>query len=330
MVSAFVVSPVFAITNPNTIAFGSGTTSQYKVFENVLEDGDMLVVAEGYVYYVVEPTDYTASEAFNFELLNTAGNVTLASTSLKAYGDRPISIYLSANQTTTLGLVSGTAYGIRIIGNPLVFVSPDSNNVTAYLGAGDYVDQLLGADGGVPTDNPMRNFLIQMADIIETEDAPPAGSEYILVSQGTRYLTTDGGDIFLAGIPNLSSMCPILFAASVETLSSDPPESSGAYASTLNPLSKWGTTVSNGLTNLGSYLGINQALAGSIVLFVIVIALAVWVFAKTESGIATLLLVGATPFVGAYLGLMPIAIAFILVIIIVVLLGYFFFSRGAL
>jgi len=328
-----VVSPVFAITNPNSISFGSGT-SNYKVFENVLENDDMLVVAQGYVYYVVEPTDYTASEAFTFELLNESGNVTYASTSLKSYGDRPISIYLSANQTATLGLHSGTSYGVRIMGNPLVFPSPDSNNITAYLSADDYVDQLLGVDGGVARNNPLRNFLIgtdnAMAEIIQHEDAPPAGSEYILVSQGTRYLTTDGGDIFLAGIPNLSSMCPILFAASVETLSSDPPESSGAYASTLNPLSKWGTTVSNGLTNLGSYLGINQALAGSIVLFVIVIALAVWVFAKTESGIATLLLVGATPFVGAYLGLMPIAIAFILVIIIVVLLGYFFFSRGAL
>lgn len=330
MTILFVASPVFAISNPAIIAFGTGTTAQYKIFENVLETGDMMLIAESYVYYVLEPTDYTASEAYTFELLNTSGNVTYASTTLKAYGDRPISIYLSANQTTALGLVSGTAYGVRIMGNPLVFPSPDSNNITAYLSAGDYVDQLLGEDNGIATDNPMRNFLIQVADNIETEDAPPAGSEYITTVQGVRYLTVAGGDIFIAGIPDLASVCPILFASGVETIDSPPPEGSGAYASTLNPLSKWGSTVASGLTNLGSYLGISQALAGSVVLFVVVIALAVWIFSKTESGIATLLLVAATPFMGAYLGLMPMALAFILVIVIIVLLGYFFFSRGAL
>ena len=325
-----IASPVLALTqgNPAVISFGTGTTSLYKVFYNVLETGDWLIAAEGYVYYGGVSQNFTASEAFNFELINQAGNVTLASTTLQAYGDRPISIYLSANQTTALTI--GDPYGIRILGNPLVFASSVGNNVTAYLNAGDYVDQLLGVDGGIATNNPMRNFMIIMADNIQVEDSPPALAQYIVTVQGIRYLTTYGGDIFLVGVPNLSTMCPILFQAGLETLSSAPPEASGAYASTLNPLAKWGTTVANGLTNLGLYLGINQAMAGSVVLFVIVIAFAVFVFTKTESGIATLLLVAATPFAGAYLGLMPLALAFIFVIIIIVLLSFFFFSRGVL
>ncbi len=59
-----VAMPALAISNPDSISFGAGTSPTYNVFENVHEIGDMLFVAEGYVHYVTEPTDYTASHAF--------------------------------------------------------------------------------------------------------------------------------------------------------------------------------------------------------------------------------------------------------------------------
>ncbi len=173
-----------------------------------------------------------------------------------------------------------------------------------------------------------------MAQYIQTNDIAEgiitALTPYIVTVQGTRYLTILGGDVFLAGVPALSSFVPILFQAAIEPMQGDTPASTGAYAHALSPLTQWGATAANGLTMLGTYLGINQALAGSVILFVAVIAFAVFLYQKTESGLAVLLMVAATPFVGAFLGLMPMALAFILVIFIVVLLGYFFFSRGAL
>ena len=322
------IMPVRAIANPDSISFGTGTTPLYMVFENVLEDGDWFIVAEGYVYYAVEPTDYDADEAFIFEMLNTTGDETIISTTIKAYGDRPIGIYLSANQTDTLGLVSGTAYKLRIMGNPLIFASMTGNSVNTTLASGDYVDQLLGVDNGIATNNNLRNFLIDMVENIEAEDTPAAGYEYIVWVSGTRYLSTYGADIFLQGIPNLSNMCPILFQYTMETLESLPPDASGAYAASRTAVNAWGTTVANGLTNLGLYLGISQALAGSVVLFILAIALAVFVYMKTESGIASIVLVSATPFVGAYLGLMPMALAFIVVIIVAVLMGLYFFGKS--
>ena len=322
--SIIVAHPVLAISNPDVITFGSGTVPLYKVFENVAETGDMLFVAEGLVEYTVTPTDYTAEEAFLFEVLNTTGTVTLIATTLNEYGDRPISIYQTAAQVTALGLVSGTAYGLRITGNPLVFASPTGNTVTAYLTASDYIDQSVATDAS----NPLRNFLIGMAENIEDYDVP--ANDYIVTVQGVRYLTIDGGDIFLEGIPALSSFCPILFQAALEPMVGDAPETTGAYASTLTPLTKWGSTTANGLSMLGLYLGINQTLAASAVLFVIVMFLAVFLYKKTESGVAVLLLVTATPFMGAWLGLMPIALAFVFAMFIIVLMGYFFFSRGAL
>ena len=325
-----IASPVLAIGNPNTISFGTGTLPLYKVFENVLETGDMLFIVESYVYYAVTPTDYGADESFLFEVLNTTGTVTLLSTPLNEYGDRPISIYQMASQVTALGLTSGTAYGLRITGNPLIFASPIGNTVTTYLTGADYVDQLLGVDGGVADQNLLRNYLIKMADNMEANDSPAPGDEYIVTIQGIRYLTTDGGDIFMEGTPMLSSMCPILFQTGFESMTGDTPESTGTYAETLTPAQKWGETSARGLTMLGSYLGINQALAGSVVLFGLVLMFAVFLYRQTQSGIAVLLLVAATPFMGAYLGLMPQALAFILTIAIVLLVGYFFFSRGAL
>ena len=318
--------PVYAISNPDSIAFGTGSIPLYKVFENVVETGDMLFVVEGYVHYVVTPTDYTASEAFLFEVINAAGTTTLLAVPLNEYEDKPISIYQTAAQVTAAGLVSETAYGLRIIGNPLIFPSSTGNTVTAYLGASDYIDQSVATDDN----NPLRIFLINMAENIEANDAPAAGDEYLIDIQGKRYLTLIGGDIFLQGIPALSTFCPILFQAALQNMDNDVPETTGAYAASLNPAIQWGQTVGNGLTMLGEWLGINQALAGSIVMFVIVMFFAVFLYKKTESGVTVLLMVAATPFMGAWLGLMPLALAFILVIFVIVLMGYFFFSRGAL
>ncbi len=332
-----VASPVFAMSNPDAISFGTGDTPMYRVFYNVKETGDMLFVAEGYVYYTVPHTqNITASQAFLFEVMdNISGNTTLLSIPLNDYGDRPISIYQTAAQVSG-NFTVGAAYKIRITGNPLIFPSTTNNTVTAVLGSGDYVDQLLGVDGGVATSNPMRNTMIQMATNIQKNDISKGIITgvtpyiYIVTVQGVKYLTVLGGDIFQAGIPGLGTLCPILFQASLEALSGDTPQSTGAYASSISIVGQWGTTVADGLTNIGVYLGINQALAGSLVLFVLVMMLGIYAFAKTQSGIATLLIIAAAPFLGAWLGLMPMALAFVFTIGIVVLMGYYFFTRGTM
>jgi len=325
-----IASPAFAMSNPDAIQFYCvGTTPVYKAFYNVLEAGDMLFAAEQYVHYVVTQ-NISASEAFLFQLLNVAGNETIASVPLNDYEDKPISIYLTAAQVTSANLSVGGAYIIRIVGNPLIFPSTTGNIVSATLTGGDYVDQLLGADGGVATSNNLRNFMIAIAFDLETHDSPPAGSEYIITVQGVRYLTSIGGSMFITGIPGLDKMCPILFQYSTSPMTGDTPQSTGAYQSALSPLAKWGQTSADGLTNLGLYVGLNQQMAGSAMLLVLAMALAVWVYMRTESGIVVLLLMGVMPFIGAWMGLMPIALAFVFTIVLVILMGFFFFSRGAL
>lgn len=334
-VSVFVLTASFifagialAISNPDSISFGTDNTTSYKVFENVNETGDMLFVAEGFVYYATEPTDYNANEAFLFQLVDTDNTTILIARPINDYGDRPISIYQDADQVDALGLVSGTGYVLRLCGNPSIFPTLTGNSVSVTLTEEDYVDQSVGKDSVTPTDNDLRNFCILMAQDIQDYDVPT--SDYVTPIQGYNYLTTTGGQIFIEGIPNLYNICPILFQYGSQVVSGDEPESTGSYAAVLTPLNKWGETTANGLTNIGVFLGINQALAGSVVLFLLVILLAVYVYNKTQSGITVLLMVASTPFLGGYLGLMPMALAFIFVIMIAILMGYYFFSRGAL
>jgi hypothetical protein len=322
------------MANPDNIAFGTGSTAAYFIFNNVLESNDWLIAAEGYVNYITTPS-YTANQAFVFELLDNAGTTTYASTSLQSYGDRPIGIYLSASQASAISLVIGTAYTLRITGNPLIFASPVGNTVSVHMAASDYIDQDLQINPTTPTDSQIYNNLITMAQQIQLYDyplGPPSGDEYVTVQtvNGYYYLTSIGGSIFTQGIPGLTSMCPVLFQYALQPLANETPTAQGALQNALSPQSQWGNTIATGLTNIGSYLGLSQAMAGSAVLFGLVLMFAIWVYQKTQSGIVVLLMVASTPFIGSYLGLMPIALAFVVVIIIVTLLGYFFFSRGAL
>lgn len=316
-------SLVFAIVNPDSIDIGS-----YKVFENVLETGDMLFIAEGQVTYAIEPTDYTADEAFIFQVLNTAGNVTLVSTTLQAYGDRPISIYQTSDQVASVGLVSGTAYKIRIMGNPAIFPSQVGNSVNKTLDAADYIDYSITANTTIPNVNDMRNFCIEIAVNMEAVDTPI--DSYLVTIDGFRYLTDAGGTLFIEGIPGINNFCSILFQTSTRDLESDTPTATGAYTTNLTAARKWGDTVADGLTNIGVYLGLSPELGASAVLFGLALMLAVYTYQKTQSGLATLVLFATTPFAGAFMGLMPLALAFIFTLFIVIILGYFFFSRGAL
>lgn len=317
-----------AISNPDGIAFTSSTTSRYKVFENVAETGDMLFLAEGYVDYTVEPTDYTAEQAFLFEVLNTTGNVTLISRPLQNYGNKPLAIYQTASQVTSANFTSGAAYKLRISGNPLVFASPTGNSVNVTLAASDWIDQGLGADSDPPTDNVLRNFLILVMEDIEDNDVP--ASDYLETSNGYRYVTNAGASMVVEAIPAIYTWCPVLFQQGASVMDQDEPETSGAYAASVTPLNKWGQLTADGLTNIGVFFGMSQQIGGSIVLLLLAIGLGFMLYQKTQHGAYTLVMVTTAPFIGAYLGLMHMAIAFIFAIVIAILTGWYFFSKGAL
>jgi len=328
-----VVLPVFAITigNPDTIAFGSGTgasANPYRVFANVLETGDFLFAAEGLVYYAVAQ-NYTASQAFLFEIMDTTNTTVLFATPLTSYGDRPIGIYMTATQATSANITSGTAYIVKITGNPLVFASPTGNTVSATLATGDYFDEAIF--GTTPASrsygDPLRLWCLITAGNMQAYDVV---TTYLAYVQGYNYLTTTGGNLFISGISNLNNMCPLLFQASIQQLTAPAPTGTGAYAESLTPLGQMGGTIAGGLNAIGRWVGIGGDNGGALVLLVASIIVCAYIYKRTESGIVVLLLGIATPFAGVYLGLMPMALMFIAVLIVVIIMLYYFFSRGIL
>lgn len=374
IIALFAVTiPVYAaVSNPDSISFGSGDEGKYKVFENVLETGDMLFIAEGLVEYATLPS-YDADELFLFEVTNAAGTEIYVATSINEYGDRPISIYQTAAQVTAKGLGAGTSDGLRIRGNPLIFPSGAGNTANVTLVASDWIDYSV-FDNDVY--NGMRLFCLDIADNIEDYDSPaidyvenidgtdylsarknPLQSGYVSVSSNTTAVSSTGDsdnsteysgatttvtyvyasalisgvDIFMEGIPGISTMCPILLASGSTVMTSDPPVKAGTYGDSLTSLAAWGAITDNGITQIGNYLDISHDMAGALILFVLTAALGVWIYKRTESGLATLLvLIGAMPIFGVLFGMLDMALMFIGVIGVVILFGFYFYNRGAL
>jgi hypothetical protein len=319
--------PSYAIDDPDTIAFGCGSdTNMYQVFQSVAESGDMLFVAESYVHYASTPTDYTAEQAFLFELIDTDGTTVIQSTPILEYEDYPTSLYFSADQVTSFGLTWQDTYVVRITGNPAIFGTPveGTNQVSATLQLSDYI-----------TDSPagtsvagLRMFVISIATDLQEHDTPTY--DYLVNVQGVTYLTTTGGNIFLDGIPNLNTFVPDVFQTTSSTIEYTPETSTGAYAGSLSYMTKLGPTIGNAVANFGTWMGMGSTMAGVVILFAIMLLVCGYAYVKTQNALVPDAIAMGLPFFGSMVGLVPLALAFTITIIIALLSLYLFWTRGVL
>jgi len=340
------VIPVYAIDlgNPTTIRFyGANTpgTVRAKAFYNVDETGDMLFLAESYVYFAGgDPTEYTAQQAFSFDLLDTDRTTVLLSTPITGYGCKIISIYQTAAQVTAMGLVSGTQYYLRITMNPAVMTAvpttptENTNFVIATLDAQQWINQ---ATGKGTSNDSLVSYIVRdilgggsLASDLEANDAV---TTYITTVQGINYLTTTGGNIFLLGCPNLAQFVPMAFQTNTSVNTSTDPSSTNGLETTgdININDRLGNQLGNAFTNLGYFLGgstIKQWMAGLLGLFIIMFVICFAIAKVTGHPVVGIALGSMTLVVGGFLGLMPMAMAFAITALIFILAVWFFFSRG--
>lgn len=316
-----IASPVLAIADPDAIAFTSSGTGRYKAFENVYETGDMLFVAESYIHYVSEPDDYTASEAFSFQLLNAAGDTVLLQTSIIDYEDTVISIYQTATQVTALGLVSGSYYKLRIAGNPTIFGSTveGTNMATRQLAASDWSDQ--STYSGV--DSLLYSFCIDVVTNIEAS----SGTTHTALVDGVTYLDTSGADLFLAGIPSLNVFLPEIFLIATSPMTAEDPAHTGAYQTTLTPTTMLGSNIAKSVTNMASWMGVGSTTAGIIISAILGFILLPVIYFKTHNNTLAMMAASLFVLVCGYLGLFPLAIAFIIASVILILTGFLFWGK---
>lgn len=319
------VMSVLAIDNPDTIAFTSSGAGRYKVFENVYETGDMLFVVESYINYDPAPgtpTDYTAREAFSFQLLNVAGDTVLLQTAITNYEDTVISIYQTAAQViANADLVSGTLYKLRITGNPSIFGATVEgvNMATKPLTAPDWIDQ--SEYSGV--ESWLYAFCITIVGNIETS----SGDTHTTEVGGVTYLDASGATLFLAGIPSLNVFLPEIFLVVASPMTATDPASTGAYQTTLGPVAQLGATIGGSVAGFSSWLGVSTTTAGIVISAFLGFVLLPVVYWRTRNGTLSMIAASFWVVICGYLGLFPLAIAFIIAGVILVLTGFLFWGK---
>ena len=163
LVLLVVAVPVFAISNPDSIAIQS-----VKVFQNIFEDGDFLVFVRYDVNYSADP-DEPADETFLVNLYDTDGTTLLYQRPLNYYDLNIVSIYLTPAQAS--GLTWEGAHVIKVMGNPSVFggLTEGINLVSRTLeSSANYVSGDMDASRGY-----LGIFCINTARVLQADDDWP-------------------------------------------------------------------------------------------------------------------------------------------------------------
>jgi hypothetical protein len=159
------------------------------VFEDYLEPSDLLFAVEGVNVYPPYYPNSVCASYFNIQLLD--GTTLIAQTSCLAWGDKPSSIYLSADQADPL--TRGSQFWVRLYGN---FTG---NPVAAYqLETTDW----LGSDP-----SQLDSWVLATAHSI----ADYYDRDMTVYLSGREVLNSEGGVIFTTGINALDQVRPNLF-----------------------------------------------------------------------------------------------------------------------
>lgn len=318
----FVASPVYAATNPTIIQWGNvSPATQYQVFYNVVQTGDWLILAESYIQ-TVDTTPSTS--AFSFSFLSADGLTVYRTTPLWSYGDRPISIYISAADVTSLGLAVGGAYIIKLAGNPAFFASSVNNTIQATLSGTDYTNQALATDSL----NPLKAFCVQMGQHMQTTDSV---STYLIAVGGSYYVTSVAAPLYLIGVPSLDIMCPILFQTSVEPMTVPTGTYNTNYGDNISVQNMLGTQANIGIGNLAAWFGLPDNTAAKALILLGMGGIALFIISRRVQDRSMLLIFGVIFFAFAvWIGIGSWALMIMVAIIVAALFFYYLWSRGVL
>jgi len=345
--------PVSATSvNPTTIKFGTYNIPWFQAFYNLTSSnsGDILFVCEGYVYYATPANEPApANQAFSFEVLSPTGQVML-SAPLNSYGDRPISIYLSAAQVTALN----TQYGINLInnqnisfviaGNPLYFptLTAGVNEVTQPVSSSYWLNEWLVYNISYSSTDIMQQFMLQIALDMQNTDSPV--TPYLIQSAGVTYLNASAGtsgqqsgqSLMLQGIGGLQNWCQAIFQTSSSPMTAGQPATTQSIQTGNSVQNMMGSTIANGLDGFRAYLGLAAGAGGRTEAGVIitVIACGFLVYYMTKKGFVDqrIIFIACAIVVVAFgwLGIFPISVLFLLAAGIAIYTFYYFWTRGIL
>lgn len=279
MLTAFILVavPVHADTaNPDS----APTLELKKVYRNLLATGDYLYIWEANIPYATPPSTLV-SETFTWNLVALDGTTVLGSTVGFAYhtsgfGFNCFSLYFSASEATTLGLVWGTAYILRLNGNPSVFLTPPVYNFA--FSASDYTSLTDSAENK----SALASEILQIASDLNVKWA--LASDYFLTdeSETGTVLSLYGQTVFRGCVYGCQSLAPTAFPTVIEDINATDRSWNATFSGQLeNQWSgSWVETARNASITLFSTA--NYDLGGIMILLVACVALVIGNMALTN------------------------------------------------
>ena len=220
------------------------------VFNGYLQGNDTLIV---FKYLNTYSPYYPASNPgtyFDLQLLDTTGTNVLASTTLKDWGMRPGSIYLSASTSSLLTM--GAQYYIRIYGqfagNPYIETQLQSVD---YKGTNlDHIDTWA------------RGVAYDMFSYYNT-----AFIEYN-AEKNDIVLNEEGGILFNNGVPSLEQVRPDLFASIKEGADIATPTPTNTFDTTETYRDALGDNIADMLDGMGSWFNVTGQTLGLVAVWI--------------------------------------------------------------
>jgi hypothetical protein len=266
----------------------------------------MLIVCEYINEYVPYYPDYYPSRYFDIQLRSADGATVLAQTVCKAWGDRPGSIYLSSD--TASSLTSGSLYRVYLNGD---FTGSPSTYYTLQTSDWRGTDLAWLDTWVLLTAHHMESYY----DLTLTT--------YLA---GGEALNTEGGVLFMNGVPLLEEVRPDLFSEILYIPGYEPGSGTEGWSST-----SWetqvGTDVATAANNIGTILGMTGQRAGGLVIMAIYIGLAVFLLPRGHS-VAGMIAAAPLFFLGVWLRLIDAVFMGVMLSILVLFIVYHFWLRN--
>jgi hypothetical protein len=281
----------------------------------------MLFVARYNVEYASEPSE-DAVYTFSFNLYDIDGTTLLLSRPLNYYQHNAISIYADPTQVTTLGLVYGSDYVLKISGNPSFFPSLTEgiNVVTRVMSSDNW-----NTDGTLTAKEYLREYCVDIASELESDWAITL---LTTTTTGSQVLNASGTIVFLDAIPNLEDAIPNLFYLTSSSMIITGQSSNLTMESATTIENKLGTQISDAFEGIGAFLGISEQMSAGLWLLLFVLSVASIIFLASGNSTGAIVLSIPIVIMGGYLGAIPLTVLFTIGLMIIAYTFYFIWLRG--
>ena len=247
-----------------TGASSSVTTiaSTANVFHNYIEEDDTLFVMEYTNTYSPYYDDYPVYRYFLIQLLDTDAVTVLFSTTCKQWGNRPASIYVSADQSAML--TDGDPYVMRLYGD----FDPYPEDAYVLQPSDWKGDELFFLD----------EWVFLTARHIEDFDE----EEYVVTAIDRDVLNNDGGALFLKGIPDLDKVRPNIFLTSFAKPALNPIDGADPWKD-VDSSDMLGADITAATDAVAAEFGVTGEQVRTLLYWILLVGAVVLVFSVTKS-----------------------------------------------